>query len=119
MATSPEIEYRIGPAALPPGAFVELAARIWPRAYDAARVVDALSRSINVGAWYGDRLVGSVRVLSDGYLFNTIPEVMVDPAFQRRGIGRELMHRALEWLLWGECSSERFLATSHSLNGPV
>jgi GNAT superfamily N-acetyltransferase len=44
----------------------------------------------------GDRLVGSVRILSDGYFFNTVPEVIVDPDYQRQGIGRELMHRALE-----------------------
>lgn len=39
--------------------------------------------------------MGSVRVLSDGYLFNAVAEVLVDPEFRRRGIGRALMHRAL------------------------
>ena len=96
MGTSSDIEYRMGPSALPVAAFVELATRVWPRAYDSERVVEALSKSINIGAWSGDRLVGAVRLLSDGYLFNTIPEVMVDPDFQRQGIGRRLMHRALE-----------------------
>jgi ribosomal protein S18 acetylase RimI-like enzyme len=37
-----------------------------------------------------------VRVLSDGYFFSTVPEVIVDPEYRRRGIGRELMRRALE-----------------------
>jgi GNAT superfamily N-acetyltransferase len=55
-----------------------------------------LKKTINVGAWVGERLVGTVRVLSDGYFFNTIPELMVDPEFQRRGIGRELMYRAVD-----------------------
>ena len=95
MGTSSEIEYRSGSASLPADAFIELATRVWPRAYNSARVAEALSKTINIGAWRGDRLVGSVRVLSDGYFFNTIPEVMVDPDFQRQGIGRALMHRAL------------------------
>ena len=91
-----EVEYRSGPSSLPPDAFIGLAVRVWPRAYDLAQVTAALSKTINIGAWSKGRLVGAVRILSDGYLFNTIPEVMVDPEFQRRGIGRALMHRALD-----------------------
>jgi len=34
-------------------------------------------------------------VLTDGYLFSTVPEILVDPAHQRVGIGSELMKRAL------------------------
>ena len=33
--------------------------------------------------------------LTDGYFFATVPELMVDPEYQRRGIGR-LMRRALD-----------------------
>ena len=90
-----QIEYRTGESAIPPAAFLGLAQRVWPRDYDAALTTVALTRTINIGAWAGNQLVGSVRVLSDGYLFSTVPEVMVDPEFQRQGIGRELMHRAL------------------------
>jgi len=87
------IEYREGFAA---SEFVALANRVWPRDYDIARAEEAITRTSNVGAWQGARLVGAVRVLSDGYLFSTIPEILVDPEYQRRGIGRELMRRALE-----------------------
>jgi GNAT superfamily N-acetyltransferase len=34
-------------------------------------------------------------VLGDGYLFATIPEILVDPDYQRRGVGRRLMAEAL------------------------
>ena len=40
--------------------------------------------------------MGGVRILSDGYFFGTIPELMVDPAYQRKGIGRRLMELAWE-----------------------
>ena len=76
--------------------FVSLANRVWPRDSDAVPVQEAITRTINIGAWDGARLVGAVRVLSDGYLYSTVPEVLVDPLYQRRGIGRELMMRALD-----------------------
>jgi GNAT superfamily N-acetyltransferase len=90
-----EIEYRQGSLAYTAEEFVALAQRVWPRHYDLDKVAAALRSTINVGAWSGNRLVGSVRVLTDGYLFNTVPEVMVDPEYHRQGIGRELMRRAL------------------------
>ena len=78
------------------GEFLALAQRVWPRDYSVVDAAAALGRTINVGAWDGRRLVGSVRILTDGYFFSTIPEIMVDPAYQRRGIGRRLMELALE-----------------------
>jgi ribosomal protein S18 acetylase RimI-like enzyme len=76
-------------------AFVALANRVWPRQYDLAAAAAALTCTTNIGAWEGERLVGAVRVLTDGYFFATVPEILVDPDYQRRGIGRELMFRAL------------------------
>jgi len=75
--------------------FVALAKRVWPREYDLAAAATALTRTTNIGAWDGERLVGAVRILTDGYFFATVPEVLVDPEYQRRGIGRALMFRAL------------------------
>ncbi len=76
--------------------FLVLAQRVWPRDYSSTEVAAALARTINVGAWDGARLVGSIRVLTDGYFFATIPELLVDPSYQRRGIGRHLMELALD-----------------------
>ena len=88
-------EIRYDDSGFPADAFLDLAQRVWPRAYDAPRAAAALTRTVNVGAWDGARLVGAVRVLTDGYFIATIPEILVDPDYQRRGIGRELMARAL------------------------
>jgi ribosomal protein S18 acetylase RimI-like enzyme len=76
--------------------FLALAQRVWPREFSRDDAAAALTRTINIGARDGDRLVGSIRVLTDGYFFATIPEILVDPTYQRRGIGRRLMELALE-----------------------
>ena len=87
-----DIVYREGFAA---PEFLALAQRIWPRDYVLDAAHDALGKTINIGAWHGDVLVGSVRILTDGYFFATIPEILVAPEYQRQGIGQELMRRAV------------------------
>ena len=76
--------------------FLALAQRVWPRDYPRDSAAAALTRTINIAARDGTELVGSVRVLTDGYFFATVPEILVDPAYQRRGIGRGLMELALD-----------------------
>jgi ribosomal protein S18 acetylase RimI-like enzyme len=120
-----DIDYRTGDSALTVDAFLELAQRIWPRNYDRARTAQALQRTINIGAWAGDRLVGSVRVLSDGYFFSTVPEVMVDPEYRRRGVGRALLRRALEAapggtiFLGAQPGNETFFESAGFRRGPA
>ena len=89
------IEYVANDQRLTAEAFVALAQQVWPRAYDTSQVALALTRTSSVSAWQDGRLVGCVRVLTDGYFFATIPEILVHPDSQRQGIGRELMKRAL------------------------
>lgn len=76
--------------------FLALASRVWPGEYSREQASGALARTLNVGAWDGALLVGSIRILTDGCFFATIPEILVDPDYQRRGIGRELMNRGLK-----------------------
>jgi GNAT superfamily N-acetyltransferase len=119
------VEYLCGESALDAESFVALAQRVWPRDYDLTRTRTALERTINIGAWAGDRLVGSVRVLSDGYFLNTVPELMVDPEYRRQGIGRELMRRALDLAPGGKLffgaqpGNEEFFERSGFQRGPV
>lgn len=74
--------------------FLSLAQRVWPGRYDVARTQEALRRTLNVTAWDEELLVGCIRILSDGYFWGTMPEIMVDPGYQRSGIGRQLMEIA-------------------------
>lgn len=79
---------------LGPNEFIRLAGRVWPGEYSPELTRGALSRTINLTARVNGELVGCVRILTDGYFFGTVPEVMVDPDYQRQGIGRQLMERA-------------------------
>jgi len=91
-----KIHYKIDDRTLPASLFLGLAQRVWPRNYDIELAQSALASTFNFTAWDGSNLVGCVRLLTDGYFFGTIPEILVDPAYQRRGIGRQLMNLAWE-----------------------
>ena len=58
------------------------------------RTQDALSKTINITAYDGERLVGCLRILTDGCYFGTITELLVLPEYQRRGIGSRLLQLA-------------------------
>ena len=92
-----KIDFKIDDGNLPATLFLGLAQRVWPRNYDTELVRLALERTFNITAWDGKNLVGCVRILSDGYFFGTIPEILVDPAYQRKGIGRQLMELAWQY----------------------
>lgn len=58
-----------------------------------------------VSAWSEERLIGAARVLSDGIIRSILYDVIVDPEYHHRGIGRELIRRCMqhfqgsEWLV--------------------
>jgi predicted N-acetyltransferase YhbS len=64
-------------------------------------------------------------VLSDGYFFSTVTEIMVDPSHQRRGIGVELMRRAIaatpagRLYLAAQPGTEAFFERAGFRRGPV
>ena len=90
------MEYRIDDRTLDAAVFLPFAVRIWPGDYDAARTQAALDKTLNITAYDGGRLVGCLRILTDGYYFGTITELLVLPAYQGRGIGSALLRLARE-----------------------
>lgn len=64
-----------------------------------------LNSTFVFSAWIDDKLVGCVRVLSDLHFRSVILDLAVLPAFQKKGIGRELVLRcrsaceSSEWLV--------------------
>jgi ribosomal protein S18 acetylase RimI-like enzyme len=77
-----------------PAEFHELALGLGYQERERERVVRGMERSINIGAWDGDRLVGAARVLTDGFLAAALVDIFVAAGHQRRGIGRTLMNHA-------------------------
>lgn len=77
--------------------FLVLLRRARPAEPNAVRSATNLSRTINIGAYDGARLVGAVRVLTDGR-FSHIAEVLVDPSYESRGLEAALRERASRWV---------------------
>ena len=62
--------------------------------HDLARMKAMLDGSdIVVSAWSGSRMIGIARSISDFVYCTYLSDLAVDPAYQRRGIGRELIRR--------------------------
>lgn len=76
--------------------YLGLVRRQTTEVYDPVLAAQAFEKSINIGAWNGERLVGAVRLMSDGYLFAALADIIVDEEYQRRGLGRQLMNLAFD-----------------------
>ncbi|SBV98245.1 GNAT family N-acetyltransferase [uncultured Dysgonomonas sp.] len=67
-----------------------------------------INSTLVISAWRDDRLLGVVRVLSDKTVRSVIYDLVIEPEFQRKGIGRELIKRCIqqypksEWLVQTE-----------------
>ena len=88
------MEYKVDDKALSAAEFIPFVNQVWPGDYDMDRTQAALSRTLNITAYDGKQLVGCLRILSDGYFFGTITELLVLPAYQRQGIGSKLLRLA-------------------------
>ena len=64
-----------------------------------------INSTIVISAWDKERLVGTVRVLSDKFIRSIIYDLVVDPDYKGMGIGTELVKRCVahypnsEWLV--------------------
>ena len=90
------MEYRIDDRELDTEGFLAFVNKVWPGEYDAERTSAALARTLNITARDGGTLVGCLRILSDGYFFGTITELLVLPEYQKQGIGSRLLQLAKE-----------------------
>ena len=88
------MNYQVDDRALTTEAFLAFANQVWPGDYDVEWTRTALAKTLNLTAYDGGQLVGCLRILSDGYFFGTITELLVLPSYQRRGIGSRLLRLA-------------------------
>lgn len=67
-----------------------------------------INSTMVISAWDSERLVGAIRVLSDKVIRSVIYDLVVDPEYQNKGIGKELVRRCIdhypdtEWLVQTE-----------------
>lgn len=90
------MEYRIDDKMLNISVFLTFVNQVWPGDYDIEKTKNALSKTLNMTAYDGKRLVGCLRILSDGYFFGTITELLILPEYQKQGIGSRLLQLAKE-----------------------
>ena len=53
-----------------------------------------MSQTINITAYENEALIGCLRILTDGYYFGTITELLVLPEYQKQGVGSKLLQLA-------------------------
>lgn len=88
------MEYQINDRNLQAAVFIPFVNRIWPGNYDMERTQTALSKTINITAYDEGVLIGCLRILTDGYYFGTITELLVLSEYQKRGVGSKLLQLA-------------------------
>lgn len=76
--------------------FISFANEVWEGEYDIEKTEMALSKTLNITAYEENKLVGCLRILTDGYYFGTITELLVLPAYQKKQIGSNLLKLAKE-----------------------
>ena len=69
----------------------------WSNYYRNPEMVEkAFAHSLcTLGAYEGDRLIGLIRAVGDGYSVVLIQDILVHPEYQRRGVGSALMGELL------------------------
>ena len=90
------IRYKTHDKTLTASQFIHMANQVWPGTYNTHYTTEAIETTINTTAWDGSNLIGCVRVLTDGYFFGTVTELLVLPEYQRKGIGSKLMALAFD-----------------------
>ena len=88
------MDYRADDKALSASDFLAFVNQIWPGSYDEERTGEAISKTLNITAYDGEKLVGCLRILTDGYYFGTITELLVLPEYRHRGVGGRLLQLA-------------------------
>lgn len=74
--------------------FIEFVNKVWPGDYDKEKTRAAIKKTMNITVYENSVLVGCLRILTDGYFFGTITELLVLPEYRKKGIGSSLLKLA-------------------------
>ena len=86
------MDYKVDDKELNASIFIPFVNKIWQGNYNMERTQSALSKTLNITAYDDKVLVGCLRILSDGYYFGTITELLVLPEYQNSGQSPEKNH---------------------------
>ncbi|WP_199715035.1 GNAT family N-acetyltransferase [Acutalibacter sp. 1XD8-33] len=94
------LEYRINPR-ISPRSIAALRRSVGWGGMEAELGNPALRDYLQIACYDGERLIGFLDVVSNGVTDAYIQDVMVHPEYQGKGIGTELMNRAIQRLKAG------------------
>ena len=66
------MDYRVDDRGLKASIFIPFVNQIWPGDYDSDQTQAALSKTFNISAYEDGRLVGCLRILTDGYFLGLL-----------------------------------------------
>ena len=90
------MDYKVDDKELNASTFISFVNQVWKGDYDLEKTQSALSKTLNITSYDHNVLVGCLRILSDGYYFGTITELLVLPEYQKHGVGSKLLQLAKE-----------------------
>ncbi|HBG7746424.1 GNAT family N-acetyltransferase [Clostridioides difficile] len=88
------MDYKVDDRELSASIFISFVNQVWKGDYDIEQTKNALSKTLNITAYDNKKLIGCLRILSDGYYFGTITELLVLPQYQKQGVGSKLLQLA-------------------------
>ena len=101
------MKYVVDDKKLNAATFIAFVNQVWQGSYDVEKTQGALSKTINITAYDNEVLIGCLRILTDGYYFGTITELLVLPEYQKQGVGSKLLQLAKDntptMLYFGAC----------------
>lgn len=80
------MKYVVDDKKLNAATFIAFVNQVWQGSYDVEKTQGALSKTINITAYDNEVLIGCLRILTDGYYFGTITELLVLPEYQKQGV---------------------------------
>ena len=66
--------------------FIEFVNKVWLGDYDKEKTSAAIKKTMNITVYDNSVLVGCLRILTDGYFFGTITELLVLPEYRKKSI---------------------------------
>ena len=90
------LEYKVDDKGLKAQIFISFVNKVWKGNYDIDKTEAALSKTLNITAYDSNMLAGCLRILTDGYFFGTITELLFLPEYQKHGVGSKLLQLAKE-----------------------